>query len=52
MLTLLRDEVRTAVALLGVNSLSEVGARHVHAASPAAEPDVFSAFPLIGLYPS
>ncbi|UUX48125.1 alpha-hydroxy-acid oxidizing protein [Nisaea acidiphila] len=49
MLSLLRDEVRTAVALLGVNSLSEVGPRHVHAAAPVREASVFSAFPL--LYP-
>ena len=48
MLTLLRDEVRTAVALLGENSLSDVGMRHVHPATPVASPDVFSAFPLLG----
>ncbi|WP_084608251.1 alpha-hydroxy acid oxidase [Nisaea denitrificans] len=52
MLTLLRDEVRTAVALLGENSLSDVRASHVHPAAPVAGPDVFSAFPLIGAYPS
>uniref|UniRef100_UPI0018685747 alpha-hydroxy-acid oxidizing protein n=1 Tax=Nisaea nitritireducens TaxID=568392 RepID=UPI0018685747 len=52
MLTLLRDEVRTAVALLGENSLSDVRASHVHPAAPVADPDVFSAFPLIGAYPS
>ena len=52
MLTLLRDEVRTAVALLGENSLSDVGMRHVHPAAPVARPDVFSAFPLIGAFKS
>ncbi|WP_420402763.1 alpha-hydroxy acid oxidase [Nisaea sp.] len=47
MLSLLRDEVKTAVALLGATSLSEVGPRHVRQAAPVTDPGVFSAFPLL-----
>lgn len=46
MLTLLEDEVRTAVALLGVNRLADVGRHHLHAAAPVTPADVWSAFPL------
>jgi glycolate oxidase len=47
MLELMEDEVRIALALLGVDRLSALDPSYVHAAPPVALPHVFSAFPLI-----
>src|SRR5262245_66397907 len=47
MLELMEDEIRIALALLGVDRLSTLGPSYVHPAPPVALPSVFSAFPLI-----
>jgi isopentenyl diphosphate isomerase/L-lactate dehydrogenase-like FMN-dependent dehydrogenase len=47
MLELLEDEIRIALALLGVDRLSALDASYVHAAPPVTLPHVFSAFPLL-----
>ncbi|MBM3367668.1 MAG: alpha-hydroxy-acid oxidizing protein [Betaproteobacteria bacterium] len=46
-LELLEEEIRVCLALLGVNSLAELGPQHLAAATPVGEPGVFSAFPLL-----
>ena len=47
MLELMEDEIRIALALLGVDRLSALNPSYVHAAPPVALPHVFSAFPLL-----
>jgi isopentenyl diphosphate isomerase/L-lactate dehydrogenase-like FMN-dependent dehydrogenase len=47
MLELLEDEIRIALALLGVDKLSALGPSYVRAAPPVGLPSVVSAFPLI-----
>ena len=50
MLELLEAEVISAMGLLGVTTLDELGPRHLHVGAPTvAEPGVFSAFPLLNL---
>lgn len=46
-LELLEEEIRVCLALLGANSLAELGPQHLAAATPVGEPGVFSAFPLL-----
>ncbi|MBM3385079.1 MAG: alpha-hydroxy-acid oxidizing protein [Betaproteobacteria bacterium] len=46
-LELLEEEIRLCLALLGVNSLAELGPQHLAVATPVGEPGVFSAFPLL-----
>jgi glycolate oxidase len=50
-LTLLEEEIRIALALLGVCRFSELDPSYVHAASSVCEPHVHSAFPLLSLAP-
>ena len=47
MLELMEDEIRIALALLGVDRLSALESVLLHAAPPVALPHVFSAFPLL-----
>jgi isopentenyl diphosphate isomerase/L-lactate dehydrogenase-like FMN-dependent dehydrogenase len=47
MLELMEDEIRIALALLGVDRLAALDASYVHPAPPVALPHVFSAFPLL-----
>src|SRR5262245_16221991 len=47
MLELLEDEIRIALALLGVDRLSALDPSYLHPAPPVALPHVFSAFPLL-----
>ena len=47
MLELMEDEVRIALALLGVDRLAALDPSYVHASPPVALPHVFSAFPLL-----
>jgi len=47
MLELLEDEIRIALALLGVDRLSALDASYVHPAPPVTLPSVVSAFPLL-----
>lgn len=47
-LTLLEEEIRVTLALLGVKSIAELRPSHVTAAEPVFEPSVLSAFPFIG----
>jgi isopentenyl diphosphate isomerase/L-lactate dehydrogenase-like FMN-dependent dehydrogenase len=47
MLELLEDEIRIALALLGVDRLSALDPSYVHPAPAVARPHVFSAFPLL-----
>jgi glycolate oxidase len=51
MLELLEDEVIRCLGLLGVTSFAELDKSYLHAASPTNLPDVFSAFPLLGIEP-
>jgi isopentenyl diphosphate isomerase/L-lactate dehydrogenase-like FMN-dependent dehydrogenase len=46
-LTILEEEVRTCLGLLGVTSFAELTPQHLAAAPPVGEPGVFSAFPLL-----
>ncbi|MBI1847217.1 MAG: alpha-hydroxy-acid oxidizing protein [Candidatus Rokubacteria bacterium] len=46
-LELLEDEVRIAMALLGVDRLAALDGTYLHAASPVGRPHVTSAFPLL-----
>jgi len=47
-LEILENEVQTCLGLLGVTTFAELTPRHVTAAPPVGEHDVFSAFPLLG----
>jgi glycolate oxidase len=47
MLELMEDEIRIALALLGVDRLSALDPSYVHPAPAVARPHVFSAFPLL-----
>jgi isopentenyl diphosphate isomerase/L-lactate dehydrogenase-like FMN-dependent dehydrogenase len=47
-LEILEEEIHTCLGLLGVNSIAELGARHLAAAAPVAPPGALSAFPLLG----
>ena len=47
MLELMEEEIRIALALLGVDRLATLDPSYVHPAPPAALPHVFSAFPLL-----
>jgi len=47
MLELLEDEIRIALALLGVDRLASLDASYLHPAPPVALPSIVSAFPLI-----
>ncbi len=47
MLELMEDEIRIALALLGVDRLAALDASYVHPAPAVALPHVFSAFPLL-----
>jgi len=47
-LEILENEVQTCLGLLGVTSFAELTPRHITAAPPVGEHDVFSAFPLMG----
>ena len=47
MLELMEDEIRIALALLGVDRLGALDASYLHPAPTVALPGVFSAFPLI-----
>ena len=47
MLELMEDEIRIALALLGVDRLAALGPSYVQAAPPVTPPHVFSAFPLL-----
>src|SRR2546423_125005 len=47
LLELLEDEVQRCLGLLGVNNFAEVDRTYLHAAAPANEPHVLSAFPLL-----
>jgi glycolate oxidase len=47
MLELMEDEIRIALALLGVDRLAALDSSYVHAAPPVTLPHVFSAFPLL-----
>ncbi len=47
-LEILEDEVRVCLALLGVTSFGELTPGHLTAAPAVSQPDVFSAFPLLG----
>ena len=47
MLELMEDEIRIALALLGVDRLAALDASYVHPAPTVALPHVFSAFPLL-----
>jgi glycolate oxidase len=47
-LEILENEVQTCLGLLGAASFAELTPRHVTAAPPVGEHDVFSAFPLLG----
>ncbi|HRD77815.1 MAG TPA: alpha-hydroxy acid oxidase [Hyphomicrobiaceae bacterium] len=50
MLEILEAEVISAMGLIGVTKLDELGPRHLHVGAPAVmEPSVFSAFPLLNL---
>ncbi|HUG35863.1 MAG TPA: alpha-hydroxy acid oxidase [Candidatus Limnocylindrales bacterium] len=44
---LLEDEIRIAMALLGVDRLSALDGSYLHAATPVTRPHVTSAFPLL-----
>jgi len=46
-LELLEDEVRIALALLGVSSVGEIDRSYLHAATPVTRPHATSAFPLL-----
>jgi glycolate oxidase len=46
-LTLLEEEVRTTLGLLGVASLAELTGAHIAPAPAASAPGIFSAFPLL-----
>lgn len=48
-LQILRSEIRSAMALCGVASLTELNPGFISKASPVYEPSVFSAFPLLNL---
>ncbi|MGY8993867.1 MAG: alpha-hydroxy acid oxidase [Rhodospirillales bacterium] len=50
-LTLLEEEVRIALGLLGVTSFAEVGPTFLHHAEPIDPPHALSAFPLLGVPP-
>jgi glycolate oxidase len=47
MLELMEDEIRIALALLGVDRLAALDPSYVHPAPPVTLPHVFSAFPLL-----
>ena len=47
MLELLEDEIRVALALLGVDRIGALDASYLHPAPPVALPSVYSAFPLL-----
>jgi isopentenyl diphosphate isomerase/L-lactate dehydrogenase-like FMN-dependent dehydrogenase len=47
MLELLEDEIRIALALLGVDRIGALDASYLHAAPPVTLPSIVSAFPLI-----
>ena len=47
MLELLETEIRTALALLGVNRFAELDAGYLHPAAPVGPAHAFSAFPLL-----
>jgi glycolate oxidase len=47
MLELMEDEIRIALALLGVDRLAALDPSYVHPAPPVNLPHVFSAFPLL-----
>ena len=47
MLELMEDEIRVALALLGVDRLAALDPSYVHSAPPVTLPHVFSAFPLL-----
>jgi len=47
MLELLETEIRTALALLGVNRFAELDASYLHPAAPVGPAHAFSAFPLL-----
>jgi glycolate oxidase len=49
LLMLLEDEVRSALGLLGLDNISGLGPKHLHAAMPTNLPHVHSAFPLLNL---
>lgn len=50
LLEILEHEVQTAMGLMGVTRLGDLGADHLHLAAPAVvTPSVFSAFPLLDL---
>jgi len=50
MLELMEDEIRIALALLGVDRLSALNPSYVHPAPPVTLPHIFSAFPLLEGY--
>jgi hypothetical protein len=43
----MEDEIRIALALLGVDRVSALDPSYLHAAPPVALPSVVSAFPLL-----
>ena len=47
MLELMEDEIRIALALLGVDRIGALDASYLHAAPPVVWPSITSAFPLI-----
>ena len=47
MLELLEDEIRIALALLGVDRVGALDASYLHPAPPVTWPSITSAFPLI-----
>jgi isopentenyl diphosphate isomerase/L-lactate dehydrogenase-like FMN-dependent dehydrogenase len=51
MLELLEDEVIRCLGLLGVPNFAGLDKSYLHAATPAAPSDVFSAFPLLDIEP-
>jgi hypothetical protein len=51
MLELLEDEVIRSLGLLGVTSFGQLEKSHLHPATPANVPSVFSAYPLLDIEP-
>ena len=51
MLELLEDEVMRCLGLLGVTGYGKLDASYLHAAAPANDADVLSAFPLLDITP-
>ena len=49
LLEILENEFRSALGLLGVTSVAELGPNFVHASMPTSLPHVHSAFPLLRL---